>query len=51
MNNTKAVYNAAVSSLTKWQLTFIPQYAKAATSVFQMGRLVYYSIKFYAAVV
>jgi hypothetical protein len=30
--------------------TFIPQYAKAAISVFKMGRLRYYSIKLPAAV-
>jgi len=32
-------------------VTFIPQYAKAATSVFKMGRLMYCSIKLHAAVV
>jgi hypothetical protein len=32
-------------------VNFILQYAKAATSVFKMGRLMYYSIKLHAAVV
>jgi len=45
------VYSAAVSSLTKQQLTFIPQYVKAATSVFKMRRLMYYRIKLHAAIV
>jgi hypothetical protein len=32
-------------------VTLIPQYTKASTSVFKMGRFMYYSIKVHASVV